>query len=185
MAKGGAGVYFTKMKILITGIAGAGKTTIINELIKLGEQALDLDNSGTCAWINKKTGEETAYKEGAGKEWIENHRWQVIPSRLIERLSNFSTAKNIYVGGKVARIQLEEMSKIFDKIFLLNPYDNIVDSRLASRTSNKHNFAKSKDERDHIVNNRYEFEKECLRVGAIPLNNHGTVKEIVEFLIKQ
>lgn len=173
------------MKILITGIAGAGKTTIISELIKRGEQAVDLDNSGICAWVNKKTGEETVYKEGAGREWIENHRWQVIPSRLLAKLASLTPDRNIYIGGKVARIQLEEMAKIFDKILLLNPHDEIIDSRLASRNSNLHNFAKKKDEREMIINNRHEFEKECLRVGAIPLKNHEAVEDIIKLITKQ
>lgn len=38
------------MKILITGIAGSGKTTISAKLNRLGYDSTDLDRNGICAW---------------------------------------------------------------------------------------------------------------------------------------
>ena len=168
------------MKILITGIAGSGKSTIAKELIKLGRQAVDLDNSGLCSWVNKKTDEVTEYVEGAGKDWIENHRWQVIVPKLVNLLATYSDGTDIFITGKVARIQLAEMARIFDKIILLKPHSTIVDDRLANRVSNRSNFAKTKEERKVIIDNRYDFENECLRVGSIELDNHGTIEEIIK-----
>jgi len=170
------------MKILITGIAGTGKSTIITELAQKGHQIIDLDTSGTCVWVNKKTGEETFYQEGAGSEWIEEHRWQVVTSRLVNLMSSFSQDKDIYVSGKVARKQLNEMVEIFDVIYLLKPHDLIIDERLSTRTSNVNNFAKTKEEREVITKNRDKFEKACLEVGAIPLDNQGSLEEVITIL---
>lgn len=167
------------MKIFITGIAGSGKTTIIEALTNRGDQALDLDACGICAWINRETGKTATYKEGAGKDWIKEHRWQVIIPRLTELLSTLDSSKNIYVGGKVASSQMDEIVKIFDVIYLLKPDDSIVGERLVTRTSNKGNFAKTQEERDMIIRNRDKFEKACLEVGAIILENCGGVDKAV------
>ena len=171
------------MKILITGIAGCGKSTIIAELKMMGEQTVDLDTAGVCGWFNKKTGIQTHYKEGAGSKWIEEHRWQVITPQLITLMNTFSPERDIYVAGKVARIQLADMVKIFDKIFLLKPDNDVIDQRLESRKSNADNFARSKEERDMIIKNRHEFEHACLDAGAIVIENHGTVEEVIKLIV--
>lgn len=167
------------MKILITGIAGSGKTTISAKLNRLGYYSTDLDRNGICAWINKKTGLQTEYIEGAGPRWIEEHRWQVIIPRLIDLLSSVSH-DNIFVTGKIARFQLKEVSKMFDIIFLLKPDDLVIDSRLAKRNSNHKNFAKTKSERKVIIDNRIEFEKECIDAGAVVLSNNADLKQIIK-----
>jgi len=59
------------MKILVTGIAGTGKTSLIRALGEQGYLVIDLDDSGLCDWIHKETGEIAEYAEGAGKEWID------------------------------------------------------------------------------------------------------------------
>jgi len=171
------------MKILITGIAGSGKSTIIAELQRRGRKVIDLDDCGVCVWVNKKTGIQAEYHEGAGKEWIENHRWQVVVPRLIGLLNSFGNDKDIFVGGKVARIQLGEIKEIFDRIYLLIPDDAIIHERLRTRTINKVNFAKGDDERKTIIEGRRPFEAACLEIGAIPLNNRGTVSELIKDIL--
>jgi len=173
------------MKILITGIAGCGKSTIISELKERGHQAIDLDTCNVCAWINKKTGATTDYKEGSGQQWIDAHRWQVITPKLLNLISSLDLNKDIYIGGKVAKIQVNEMASIFDRIYLLQPNDAIIDDRLKHRTSNIKNFAKTKEERMTIIRNRHEFEEACLKAKAIVLDNHGSVEEIISKLVNK
>ncbi|MDP2655926.1 MAG: hypothetical protein Q8P17_05520 [bacterium] len=167
------------MRILITGIAGSGKTTIIAELRARGHNAIDLDNCGVCAWIHKETGERAEYVEGAGKEWIENHRWQVITPKLTSLLKDFPVHQDVFVGGKIAKIQARELADVFDVIYLLRPHDSVVDERLATRTTNAVNFGKKKEERDSIIGKRDPFEAACIEVGAVPLENHGTSEELI------
>lgn len=170
------------MKILITGIAGSGKTTISNRLKSLGYCATDLDTNGTCAWVNKKTGIETDYREASGPDWIAEHRWQVVIPKLQELLSSF-TAENIFVAGKVSRTQVGKMKEIFDVIILLQPDDSVIDSRLALRTSNHKNFAKTDQERKAIILDRKKFEKNCIDSGVMILKNNGDVEQIVKEIL--
>ena len=173
------------MRILITGIAGSGKTTLIKELKNRGYIAIDLDDSGICEWVNKNTGEVSSYCEGAGKDWIKNHRWQVIVPKLVELLNTFPQDQNIFVGGKIARAQVHELKKVFDKIYLLKPANHVLHTRLATRTSNTHNFAKTEHERHEITSSRDNFESACLDAGAIALDNHGTVEELLKIITEK
>lgn len=170
------------MRTLITGIAGSGKSTIVSELRRRGYRAIDLDDCGVCVWVNKQTGEQAEYVEGAGKGWIEQHRWQVVIPRLIELLDSFPE-EDIFVGGKVASVQVEDIGKVFDVLYLLRPSDPVVRERLGSRTSNKVNFAKTKEEREAITENRAKFEQICYEAGMIVLDNHGSVEEIVDRIL--
>lgn len=171
------------MRVLITGIAGSGKSTIISLLKEKGYVAVDLDDCGVCAWVNKETGEQTDYREGAGKDWIENHRWQVILPNLTQLLQSYPADQHVFIGGKVTKSQAPDMQKLFDRIYLLQPDDMYVDKRLASRSSNAVNFGKKREERETILKNRHAFEKAFLTIGAIPLPNHGSVAEVVEKIV--
>jgi len=173
------------MKVLLTGIAGSGKTSAVNALRAQGYNAIDLDDSDVCAWVNKQTGEQTDYVAGAGKEWIENHRWQVIPTRLLEALSSFAEDVDVFVGGKIARTQAREIANIFDVVYLLKPPNSIVDERLRTRTTNIRNFGREREERDYIVKNRNDFERACERVGAIPLENRGSIEELLDAILRK
>ena len=172
------------MKILITGIAGTGKSTVISELNRLGHIAVDLDTADVCSWIDKETGAETTYEEGAGASWIEGHRWQVVVPKLIALLNSFPDDENIYIGGKVSRHQIEDLNKIFDKVFLLSPSDQVVEDRLSTRKSNAKNFAKTREERDFIIRYRDKFEQVCVGTGAIVLENNGDLSNLVSSLLQ-
>jgi broad-specificity NMP kinase len=171
------------MKVLITGIAGTGKSSAIKELRVRGYNVIDLDDHTAAGWVNKHTGEVAEYREGAGKKWIEDHRWQVLTSKLLALFEKFPADQDIYVGGKVASVQTKEISEIFDVIYLLQPKDSVVDVRLESRTTNEVNFGKKQEERESIIQNRHKFEASCLEVGAIPLHNHGTVHELLDIVL--
>ncbi|MBI5004467.1 hypothetical protein HZC00_05240 [Candidatus Kaiserbacteria bacterium] len=171
------------MRTLITGVAGAGKTTIVSELRKRGYRAIDLDDCDVCIWVNKETGKEAVYNEGAGGVWIERHRWQVVVPKLIDLLDSFPETEDVFVGGKVASVQVDEIKKIFDRMYVLKPADAIIDQRLSKRTSNIVNFAKTKEEREALIRGRNKFEQTCIDCGMVPLDNQGTVQEILEEIL--
>src|SRR5690349_5758550 len=123
------------MRILITGIGGSGKTTTIQELESRGDIAIDLDKTGLCYWENKETGEKETYTAGAGSAWIEAHSWKLDIPALAEFLKTFPADKDVYIGGKIASSQFGEVGKLFDKIFLLRPSDEVLAHRQSTRTN--------------------------------------------------
>lgn len=166
-------------KILITGMAGSGKTTIINELLKRDYTAFDLDAIGVCSWVNKNTGKDAAYSHNADSEWFEEHSWRCDLNKLKGFLASFNT---VFVGGKIATSQITEIGELFDKIFLLSPNDSVLRKRLSTRDTN--DFAKSKNHQEEIIKARKKFEEAIMNAGGYKISNHNSVDEAVEKIIK-
>lgn len=168
------------MRILITGIGGSGKTTTIEELKKRGEVAVDLDDTELCYWENKQTGEREVYMTGAGGAWIECHSWKIDIRLLQEFLKTFPKNRDIYVGGKIASSQFEEVSKFFDKIFLLKPSDDVLSYRQSTRTNKENNFAKLPEEQKHLRASRSKFEDICVANGAATVDADKPISTVVD-----
>src|ERR1017187_802057 len=116
------------MRILITGISGVGKTTILAELQKHGYLVIDLDATGLCRWKNKKTGEFTEYGlTGKNYEWLTEHGWYCDIEKFKLFLSCIREDKFVFVAGLTENIR--EFSEIFDKIFILDTHKEMVEKR--------------------------------------------------------
>jgi broad-specificity NMP kinase len=136
------------MRILITGIAGAGKTTALAELQKHGYVVIDLDATGICRWKNKKTQEVTEYgPDGRDVEWLNLHGWYCNIPTLQKLLSCIREDKDVFVAAISENI--EDMAKEFDRVFVLNVNNNVIRERLNSRTNN--HFAKKEDEQAFVL----------------------------------
>jgi hypothetical protein len=65
-----AAVYSAGMKrVLLTGMSGTGKSTVIRELARLGHKAIDLDEPGWSELANV-AGQTGPSAFGAGRDWI-------------------------------------------------------------------------------------------------------------------
>lgn len=167
------------MRILITGIAGTGKTTTLAELQKRGLVVIDLDATGICRWRNKETQEVTEYgPDGRDVEWLNLHGWYCDIPTLQKLLSCIREDKDVFVAGCSENI--EDVAKEFDKIFVLNASDNVIRDRLNARTNN--HFAKKEDEQDFVFE-----QSRCLMAklkNFIEVNTDKTSVEIAEDILK-
>lgn len=142
------------MKLFITGISGTGKTSVLAELQKHGYLVIDLDATGLCRWKNKTTGEFTEYGfSGQSFQWLTEHGWYCDIEKLNILLSVIRKDKHVFVSGIVENIK--EISKEFDRVYLLNTDDEIIKKRLNSRTNN--HFAKKEDEQEFIFSHSKEL----------------------------
>lgn len=166
------------MKILITGIAGTGKTTTLAELQKRGLAVIDLDATGICRWKNKKTQEITEYgPDGRDVEWLNLHGWYCDIPTLQKLLSCIREDKDVFVAAIAENI--EDVAKEFDKVFVLNASDNVIRDRLNARTNN--HFAKKEEEQDFIFEqSRYLMKK----LGDfVEVDANKTPTEIADFIL--
>lgn len=166
------------MRILITGIAGTGKTTTLAELQKHGYVVIDLDATGICRWKNKETQEVTEYgPDGRDLEWLNLHGWYCDIPILQKLLSCIREDKDVFVAAIAENI--EDVAKEFDKVFVLNASDNVIRSRLNARTNN--HFAKKEEEQDFIFEQgRYLMAK--LR-DFVELDTDKTPAEIADYIL--
>jgi broad-specificity NMP kinase len=121
------------MRILITGMSGVGKTTVIRALRALGFRAIDMDEPG---WVSS--------------DEFGHQRWDVarLQKLMGERLSEL-----LFVSGcSEDQVALPQ----FSKIVLLSAPKSVVAGRLACRTDNS--YGKRVAELEEVMRNLDEIE---------------------------
>lgn len=132
--------------MLVTGMSGTGKSSVLAELARRGHRVVDTDYGGYA--------EEVPLPDGEGFEQL----WR--EERIDELLASHDEGV-LFVSGCVPN-QGRFYSR-FDAVVLLSAPLDVVLHRLATRDTN--DFGKSAAERDRILGDIEEFEP-LLRAGA-------------------
>lgn len=127
-------------RVLLTGMSGTGKSTVIGELASRGYKAIDTDYNGLMVWT--------------GTEWL----WH---EDRIQRLLSTDDAEVLFISG-CTRNQATFYPQL-DHVILLSVPDRVIVERLATRTTN--DYGKDPQELAEVL--RYQQTVEpMLRAGA-------------------
>lgn len=138
-------------RLLITGMSGAGKSTVLEELARRGHRTVDTDYGGWTA--------------GSGGPW---HAEQM--AHLLR------THRHVVVAG-TAENQADFYDR-FDHVILLNAPLHVLLHRVCHRTNNP--YGNSSREREAIRRHAAEVEP-LLRLGAdIELDGRRPVQELAD-----
>jgi molybdopterin-guanine dinucleotide biosynthesis protein len=123
----------------ISAVSGTGKTTLMHELHRRGEEAHDTDVE--CIRCSKQTGEPISYEEAKrdGYNWI-------YPTEHLQLLKTQSRAKNIFLLGSVDNFD-EVKASADEYIWMTIPLDALL-HRLDTREKE---YGKSDSERQPIL----------------------------------
>lgn len=168
------------MQILITGVAGSGKTTISEELNRIDKEAIDIERvDGLFSMIERATGKIAGKFDVHDIEMQKKHNWVCNIDKLKETIEANSD-KNVYYCGTGGNIL--DTLPLFDKVFLLTASDEVLRERLTNRKNNY--FAQTPEIQDWVCEYRKPFEKACkeAKVEIIDTNKElsDVVNEIVE-----
>lgn len=111
-------------RVLITGMSGAGKSAVIDELARRGYAAIDLDSPEWSEWIDLDASDTLTPQKG--KDWV--WREGKVRALLLEH-----TEGTLFIGGCA-----QNMARLFpliDKIILLSAPVGTVMERLEARSS--------------------------------------------------
>ena len=133
-------------RILVTGMSGAGKSTVLAELARRGHRVLDTDHGG---WI-----EEFPDPDGPGVD----RRWR---EEVIDAVLAEPVAGTFFVSGTVSN--QGRIYPLFHAIVLLTAPLEVLLARVAARDTN--DYGKARAERDEIVHYVATVEP-LLRAGA-------------------
>jgi dephospho-CoA kinase len=119
-------------RVLLTGMSGTGKSTVIRELTARGYMAIDADDDGWSHWVDMRTGLPVpAPAEGEygwdKLDWVW-HEERI--SRLLER----EAGKVLFLAGTA--INQGKFHAQFDHILLLSAPVAVIVERLARRRNN-------------------------------------------------
>lgn len=146
------------MAVLVTGMSGVGKSTVLGELARRGYLTVDTDDGG---WIEVVDGEPL---------WREP---------LIEELLGRSREVPLFVQGTV--INQGHFYDRFDAIVLLSAPIEVVLQRIAGRTNNS--FGKSAQERAQILADIAEVEPLLRQAATHEVATDRPLSEVVDIVV--
>jgi dephospho-CoA kinase len=121
------------MRMLITGMSGTGKSTVIAELAKRGHRAVDLDSPDYSEIVPAAEGEITGV--GGGMDWIWNEE-------RVATLLDSAGAEPLFLSG--CSPNQGRFYPRLDRVILLTAPLDVILHRLATRTTN--DFGKRPEE---------------------------------------
>lgn len=161
-------------RILVTGMSGTGKSTVIGELVARGYKAVDADTDEYSEWV-EVTGDTSALGSPAwgARDWV----WR--EDRLRALLST-EDADILFVSGCAANMR--QFLRRFDHIVLLSAPTDVLVERLRTRTSNS--YGKDPDEVARTLSLIETVEPLLRRVAGHEIDTSAPLADVVAPLLR-
>jgi dephospho-CoA kinase len=148
-------------RVLVTGMSGTGKSTVLAELARRGFQAVDTDGPPWTEWSD----------EDGGYVWREE---------LISGLLARDDGPTVYVSGTVSN--QGRFYPRFDAVVLLSAPADVLLRRLESRTTN--DYGKTAEERALILRQIAEVEPLLRATCTHELDAAQPLEDVVAQLVE-
>lgn len=172
-----------KKSVLITAVAGSGKSTICRALTRLGYEAYDIESiSGLFSLVDPRTNELLKGKSlGDLKDGLDAD-WVCDTQKLQELIASQKNGVAFYCGGTSRTVELMTQ---FDSTVVLRVSDETTRKRLATRQEGE--FGDSKDTREWVLSWKHRVEADWLAAGGISVSAEAdpeiVARDIVERFI--
>ncbi|MPM92050.1 hypothetical protein SDC9_139184 [bioreactor metagenome] len=159
-----------KISILISGIAGSGKSFMAKYLSSINFEAYDIeDDENMFKMYRKDNGEIFDNYDNSNMEHVINARWMCDINLLKKLIAN---QKNNLAFYSCIADNMEEVIPLFDKFILLSASKDILYQRLCLRTG-INDYGNTESSRQRILRHKDEFEKRMENNGGIVVNADG------------
>ena len=150
-------------RVLITGMSGTGKSTVLERLAALGYKTVDTDYGDWHEWV-----------EGPdGRDWV----WH--EQRIADLLST-EDAEALFVSGTVSN--QGKFYPRFDHVVLLSAPTTVLLERLATRNNNP--YGKSPDDLARILHHVETVEPLLRRRATCEIDTSIPVEQVVERIVR-
>jgi len=161
-------------RILLTGMSGAGKSTVISELAARGYKAVDADCDGYSEWV-ESTGDADAIGSpvDVGRDWV----WR---EDRIQRLLSAEDGEVLFLAGCAENMR--GFLPQFDHIVLLSASPAILVERLRTRTNNP--YGKHPDEVARVLRLKELVEPMLRRAAGHEIVTSAPLDEVVSAVLR-
>jgi len=167
---------------LVTGVSGAGKSTVARRLVRWGHHAVSLDaDRRLCSWIGPD-GRRVARPAEPNAAWLAVHSWTWDPARLDEIISDADreAVDVLWLCGRAANAL--QVADRFDACFLLDIDQRTMAQRMRS-PQRGNDFGRVGDTLRAAVAGHTEFVAAWRRHGAITVDATAELDTVVEELL--
>lgn len=164
------------MKYLVTGVAGTGKTAVIEELAKRGFSAYSTDEIPEATQLqNLRTG-EFIQKTGAPIDFSK-YGWNWQEAGLKKLLASDDT---VFIAASVSN--QPKFHHLFDKVFVLSVDETTLRHRLATRTKDD-NYGKNPEDLARVLSIHKTVERDHISAGAIAIDATKPLDKVVNEIL--
>jgi dephospho-CoA kinase len=149
-------------KILVTGMSGTGKSTVMQALSVRGHRVVDTDTDEWSCWVRQPDGTP---------DWV----WRV--EAIADLLAGHEHGHLFVAGCKTNQGQFYPR---FDHIALLSAPAEVLLARIAARTSNP--YGQRPAERDQILRDLAEVEPRLRATATIEIDASVPIAQVVRQL---
>jgi len=153
-----AGPVAVMKRVLLTGMSGTGKSTVIGKLASLGYKTVDTDDDGLSVWT--------------GTEWL----WD---EDRIQWLLSTDDAEALFLSG-TTRNQVTFYPQ-FDHVILLSAPVQVIVERLATRTTN--DYGKHPEELAEVLGFQETIEPLLRRGASLEVDTSAPLDQVIETIL--
>lgn len=165
-------------RVLLTGMSGTGKSTLIRELAARGYKAIDTDYDGWSHWVNMRTGQPVSPPAQGEYGW-EELDWVWREDRIQSLLS--AEGEDVLFLAGTAPNQVKFHSQ-FDHIVLLSAPADVIVERLATRTNNPYGTTPRSLAR--VLEHLETVEPRLRRVADHEIDTSAPLERVVESILR-
>ncbi len=170
--------------IYVTGAPGAGKSTIQNELQKLGYEAHDIDNPTFGGPYNIATGQLVVIPsaEERPSDWFSLHEWRINHDAILS-LKEDALEKNklIFVCGVAGGD--EKILSYFNKVFYLELENEVLKDRILGRVHN--DYGHNESELNSIMKEKIALDERYADLDVIHINANHSLEKVIGDILKE
>ncbi|WP_221567782.1 AAA family ATPase [Alkalihalobacillus sp. TS-13] len=126
------------LRVLVTGMSGTGKSTVLEKLSERGHRVVDTDSKVWSHWVNLPD---------SSADWV----WR---EDMINELLTGHQQGKLFVAG--CKSNQGKLYPLFDHVVLLSAPADVILTRIAERENNT--YGKSPEERDLVLRHLDEVE---------------------------
>ena len=158
-------------RVLLTGMSGTGKSTVIKELAARGYKAVDTDDHGLSEWVAVPLDEPTGL--GPGQDWV----WR---EDRIQGLLSSDDAEVLFLSG--CSPNQGKFYPQFDHIVLLTAPAALLVARLTTRTTNS--YGKHPDEVARVLSLQQTIEPLLRRGAGVEVDTSAPLDQVVATVLR-